>query len=55
MAKHGPELIEIAKKMKRNFFFEASVGGGIPIIRPLISSLTADDIYEVSGILNGNN
>lgn len=53
VAKHGPELIEIAKKMNRNFFFEASVGGGIPIIRPLISSLTADDIYEVSGILNG--
>lgn len=53
VAKHGPELIEIAKKMKRNFFFEASVGGGIPVIRPLISSLTADDIYEVSGILNG--
>ena len=53
VAKHGPELIEIAKKMKRNFFFEASVGGGIPIIRPLISSLTADDIYEISGILNG--
>lgn len=53
VAKHGPELLEIARKMKRNFFFEASVGGGIPIIRPLISSLTADEIVEVSGILNG--
>ena len=53
VAKHGPELVEIARKMKRNFFFEASVGGGIPIIRPLISSLTADEIVEVSGILNG--
>lgn len=53
VAKHGPELIEIARKMNRNFFFEASVGGGIPIIRPLISSLTADEIVEVSGILNG--
>ena len=53
VAKHGPELLEIAREKNRNFFFEASVGGGIPIIRPLISSITADDIYEVSGILNG--
>lgn len=53
VAKHGPELLEIARKNNRNFLFEASVGGGIPIIRPLNQSLTADEIFEISGILNG--
>ncbi len=53
VAKHGAELLSIAKKNDVNFFFEASVGGGIPIIRPLFSSVTADDITEISGILNG--
>ncbi len=53
VAKHGPELLEIAKNNKVNFLFEASVGGGIPIIRPLNQSLTADEITEISGILNG--
>lgn len=53
VAKYGAELIQIAKENKVNFLYEASVGGGIPIIRPLISSLTCDDITEVSGILNG--
>ena len=53
VAKHGPELIEIAKKNNRNFFFEASVGGGIPIIRPLIECITADDVTHITGILNG--
>lgn len=53
VAKHGAELLAIAKEKNVNFFFEASVGGGIPIIRPLNSCLTADDIDEVSGILNG--
>lgn len=53
VAKHGAELIRIAKENKVNFLYEASVGGGIPIIRPLISSLTCDDITEVTGILNG--
>ncbi len=53
VAKHGAELLAIAKKKNINFMFEASVGGGIPIIRPLNSSLTADDITEVTGILNG--
>ena len=53
VASHGPELIEIARKNHCNYLFEASVGGGIPIIRPLNSSLTADVILEVSGILNG--
>ncbi len=53
VAKYGPELIELAKKMNKNFLFEASVGGGIPIIRPLNESLTADNITEIAGILNG--
>lgn len=53
VAKHGPELIAIAKEKNINFMFEASVGGGIPIIRPLKSSLTADKIEEILGILNG--
>ena len=53
VAKYGPELIALAEKMNKNFLFEASVGGGIPIIRPLNESLTADNITEISGILNG--
>ena len=53
VAKHGAELLEIAKQKKLNFLFEASVGGGIPIIRPLNQSLTADEIMEITGILNG--
>ncbi len=53
VAKHGPELLEIARTKDINFLFEASVGGGIPIIRPLNSSLTADEILEITGILNG--
>ena len=53
VAAHGQELIAIAASMKANFLFEASVGGGIPIIRPLCSSLTADCILEIKGILNG--
>ncbi|NLK97618.1 MAG: homoserine dehydrogenase [Epulopiscium sp.] len=53
VAKHGAELLEIAKGKNINFLFEASVGGGIPIIRPLNQSLTADEIYEITGILNG--
>jgi homoserine dehydrogenase len=53
VAKHGAELIEIARQKNVNFLFEASVGGGIPIIRPLNSSLTADEIEEITGILNG--
>lgn len=53
VAKHGAELLEIAREKNVNFFFEASVGGGIPIIRPLNQSLTADEILEISGILNG--
>ncbi|WP_138263429.1 homoserine dehydrogenase [[Clostridium] hylemonae] len=53
VAKHGAELLSIAKDQDINFLFEASVGGGIPIIRPLNSSLTADEIEEITGILNG--
>lgn len=53
VAKHGAELLSIAKDQGINFLFEASVGGGIPIIRPLNSSLTADEIEEITGILNG--
>ena len=53
VARHGAELLEIAKERELNYLFEASVGGGIPIIRPLNSSLTADEIIEITGILNG--
>ena len=53
VAKHGVELIRIAKEKNCNFLFEASCGGGIPIIRPLNCSLTADEVDEISGILNG--
>ena len=53
VAKHGAELLQIAKEKNVNFLFEASVGGGIPIIRPLNQSLTADEIEEITGILNG--
>lgn len=53
VAVYGPELLEIAKKNNLNFMFEASVGGGIPIIRPLTQCLTADNILSINGILNG--
>ena len=53
VAAHGPELIRIAKENKCNYMFEASVGGGIPIIRPLNSSLTPEYIEGITGILNG--
>ena len=53
VAAHGPELIQIARDKNVNFFFEASVGGGIPIIRPLNECITADKILEITGILNG--
>ena len=53
VAQHVAELIAIAHEKNINFLFEASVGGGIPIIRPLVQCLTADVIEEVSGILNG--
>lgn len=53
VAKHGAELLSIARSRELNFLFEASVGGGIPIIRALNSCLTADRIEEITGILNG--
>ncbi len=53
VAKHGAQLLSIARDRELNFLFEASVGGGIPIIRALNSSLTADKIEEITGILNG--
>lgn len=53
VAAHGPELIALAKENKCNYLFEASVGGGIPIIRPLNYSLTAERIEAITGILNG--
>lgn len=53
VAAKGAELIKIAREHGVNFQFEASVGGGIPIIRPLNKCLTADDIEEITGILNG--
>ncbi len=53
VAKHGPELLQIARANNCNYLFEASVGGGIPIIRPLNYSLTAERIEGINGILNG--
>lgn len=53
VALYGAELVHIAKTKTVNFLFEASVGGGIPIIRPLNQSLTADKIEKINGILNG--
>lgn len=53
VAAHGPELIRLAHENKCNYLFEASVGGGIPIIRPLNYSLTAEKIDAITGILNG--
>ena len=53
VAQHGAELMQIAAKKNVNYMFEASCGGGIPIIRALNEALTADVIDEVSGILNG--
>ena len=53
VAEKGAELIALAKEKNVNFLFGASVGGGIPIIRPLNSCLTADVIEEITGILNG--
>ena len=53
VAKHGAELIELASTNKCNYMFEASVGGGIPIIRPLNASLTPERVDGITGILNG--
>ncbi len=53
VAEKGAELLEIAQKNNVNYLFEASVGGGIPIIRPLDQCLAANNVSEVVGILNG--
>ena len=53
VANHGAELIRTARQNRCNYLFEASVGGGIPIIRPLNVALTAEKIELISGILNG--
>ena len=53
VATHGTELLKIAKEKNVCYMFEASVGGGIPIIRPLGNCLAANDINWIMGILNG--
>jgi homoserine dehydrogenase len=53
VAAHGPELLALAKANNCMYLFEASVGGGIPIIRPLLTCLTAEEVGEIMGILNG--
>ena len=53
VAAHGAELLAIANEENVNFMFEASVGGGIPIIRPMNQCLVANNVSEVAGILNG--
>ncbi len=53
VAAYGPELLETARKHNVSFLFEASVGGGIPIIRPLNTALQSEQIEEITGILNG--
>lgn len=53
VAAHGYELLQLAKSKGVSYLFEASVGGGIPIIRPLSQCLAANDILEIYGILNG--
>ena len=53
IARFGAELIALGQKKNRSVLFEASVGGGIPIIRPINDCLTADVLEEISGILNG--
>ncbi|MCQ4022009.1 MULTISPECIES: homoserine dehydrogenase [unclassified Ruminococcus] len=53
VAAKGAELLQIAQDNNVNFLFEASVGGGIPIIRPMSQCLAANEVVEVAGILNG--
>ena len=53
VAAKGAELLAIAQKNNLNFLFEASVGGGIPIIRPISQCLAANDVIGIAGILNG--
>ena len=53
VAAHGKELLAIAKEKNVNYLFEASVGGGIPLLRPLFQCLAGNQIEEICGILNG--
>ena len=53
VAAKGDELLKIANEKNVNFLFEASVGGGIPVLRPIAQCLAANDIFEIAGILNG--
>ena len=53
VAAYGAELLSIASQQSANFLFEASVGGGIPIIRPINQCLVANNVSEIAGILNG--
>ena len=53
MAKHGPELLSLARQNRVNLLFEASVGGGIPIIGCLMDQLLANDVHSIRSIING--
>lgn len=53
VAAHGYELLQLAKEHGVSYLFEASVGGGIPILRPLNACLAANEVDQVTGILNG--
>ncbi len=53
VARYGYDLLQLAKEKKVSYLFEASVGGGIPIIRPLNQCLAANELQEIYGILNG--
>lgn len=53
VATYGAELLALAEENNVNYLFEASVGGGIPVLRPIAQCLAANDLYEVEGILNG--
>ena len=53
VAAHGPELVELAKKNGASYLFEASVGGGIPLLRSINDSMKHEKIDSITGILNG--
>ena len=53
VATYGPELLKLADEKKVRYMFEASVGGGIPVITPLMNSLEANKVERIAGILNG--
>mgnify|MGYP000681730309 CR=1 FL=1 len=53
VANHGYELLQLAKANGVSYLFEASVGGGIPILRPLTNCLAANEVEQITGILNG--